>query len=1744
MTLQPTSSGRRSALAGAVLLIAPAVSGAQAACLTVNPDQPPPALPDGWCVTAALAPSQQTPFDWSTESLALSTLTFETLPGQLGNLSLVGRPDGLEIWKGTVAGNGVAKSRPLLLVPGDYGITITAGPTALVYRAEITEPAPLPAELPPAVAGAFEGLLHGTGAEIVVPWTVAQADQAGLWTLEVQAPIGATMTATLRDSTGNIVVYTGIADSAGTFRLPDLDLTPGAYTLSVSAPPAGMPLIAAARLEPRAAGFATEPDDVPAQAHPLEPERPAMGRLASGGTGRESDHFALTVPPGEPRMYDVTLSAPSGLPLNLALTDDTGRNRAQRDGIGTVALNSLVLPSGRHLLKVTGMLPPEETYTLLARQIGVPTAGQETEPNNEAIDANQVPASGIMTGTFEGTDSEYLVLAVTGRLQLWDIEATGEGAYRLGLYDAAQRLIAATSVRAGAVLRLDRMLLPPGANIVLLEGTDGSWLLRAKPAGDVVEGEEYESNDEAARALVLPFGEPQTGWLQRADDRDMYAFHLAAWQRVAIAVTGPSGVPVRMSLSWGEASNRIAEAVGSAAARGEAGLVWQGLLPPGDFLVDLRPAEGRSREPYTILLESPSFFDRPLDLEPNDEIWQVASRPPAGNIIEGFDAGDTDWFPLGSLETAGPLVVKADQLPAAVELRVAYGDPRAPQMGEVFYLYQSGETAQFNPPAEVPLYLGVRGSTGPYKLSLGPAQMPPTLPIEAELSFEPARVAAFEEIAQRLSGTLVIRSEATTPLQIGTRAWISDERWRLEHLPELLEVPASGNIEVPVSLEVPADASDQAPVFVDLELRQGDAVPTLVRAVVEVRADAPAVGAHAYEAMPAPLRGGLNLASLVLGASSDGPAAGLFDGVVDVAGVTLELNQPATVTLAANAEPVPIAGVILQPARGGSPSDRLSDFAVEASTDGVAFERVLEATLSPAPREQSFALAEPVDARALRLVPLAAAGGPDVLRARLAELQAIAPPGFVLDPAGLDIADPALGGHIVRVFGLGDQTLTGEGAIWPGSYPVYISLPAQSAEPLGWVFGFRDGRAAQLSTIVWHPRQDVLPEEQIRRVAVAASTVGPLGPWTDVGTFDFGEGAGPEPLGLPAPLWARALRFTVLDPLSGRLALPERIEIRETPGLSILGAWPDLSPRGPFESAEAGAPVAAATAGISHDAGLPTELALDTLTRGEVRRGLVEDWYAIELPEQTRAVTARFDDGVAPTVALTLVAADGAETPFDRDLADPATLVAAAGPGKWRIRVTQPVASIAVTWDTSGSVGALVPAIERMIRRLGWELDAEREAMNLLPFQGEASAFLMPQWSGDRASALSALLAYPFSDSSSEAESAMLVAARELSARAGQRAIVLVTDASFSDTSKNEQLWRHLAAGQVKVFSLYLPVDYDPARTRAQIDLMSDWASAAGGHLSRFASQADSETAYRRVAAWLNRPANYAFAVSAETSPPPPGLLRVELGAAEDNAIAGRVVEASLAVSVILDASGSMLQRIGSERRIDIAKRVLRELGENVLPEGLPISLRVFGHDEPGSCESELFLPLMPLDRGTLTAALDRVQSVNLARTSIAASLRATSGDLAGAGGSRIVVLITDGEETCGGDPLAEITRLREEGVDVRLNIVGFAIDDSALRETFEAWASAGAGEYFDAGDSEALEAAVRGATALSYSILDESGAELGTGVVGETIELPPGRYIIRFGGEIADVEVTLRPGATESLVVGPPGLGRSESKR
>jgi hypothetical protein len=238
---------------------------------------------------------------------------------------------------------------------------------------------------------------------------------------------------------------------------------------------------------------------------------------------------------------------------------------------------------------------------------------------------------------------------------------------------------------------------------------------------------------------------------------------------------------------------------------------------------------------------------------------------------------------------------------------------------------------------------------------------------------------------------------------------------------------------------------------------------------------------------------------------------------------------------------------------------------------------------------------------------------------------------------------------------------------------------------------------------------------------------------------------------------------------------------------------------------------------------------------------------------------------------------------------------------------------------------------------------------------------------------------------------------------------------------------------------------------------------------------------------------------------------------------AASALPAGSAVEIILDASGSMLQKIGKERRIDIARQTLTKLVTATIPAGTPFAFRVFGRMED-SCQSDLDVPLGPLNVQAVSAKIASLEPKNGAKTAIGASLEQVASDLRSVQGERLVILLTDGEETCGGDPAAAIEKLKKSGTSVRVNIVGLAIDDATLAATFRHWADAGSGTYFDAQGAAALNDAMSKAMRPGFEIVDAQGAVVGEGLAGgEPVRVMPGNYTVRLAG---------RNGAGQSVTV------------
>jgi len=239
------------------------------------------------------------------------------------------------------------------------------------------------------------------------------------------------------------------------------------------------------------------------------------------------------------------------------------------------------------------------------------------------------------------------------------------------------------------------------------------------------------------------------------------------------------------------------------------------------------------------------------------------------------------------------------------------------------------------------------------------------------------------------------------------------------------------------------------------------------------------------------------------------------------------------------------------------------------------------------------------------------------------------------------------------------------------------------------------------------------------------------------------------------------------------------------------------------------------------------------------------------------------------------------------------------------------------------------------------------------------------------------------------------------------------------------------------------------------------------------------------------------------------------------------------AVELILDASGSMLQKLGATRRIDIAKQTLTKLTGSTIPAGTPFAMRVFGR-EVDSCQTDLDVPVSPLNPGAVAQRIAALNAKNGAKTPIGASLAKVTDDLKSVTGEKLVVLITDGEETCGGDPAAEIEKLRKAGVGTRISIVGFALDDQKLAATFRRWSDLGGGAFFDAKDAAGLDKSLTAAMRPGFEVVNAQGQVIASGIVGgDPVAVPAGNHTVRIKGRANSAKpVNVKPKETSSVTL------------
>ena len=195
----------------------------------------------------------------------------------------------------------------------------------------------------------------------------------------------------------------------------------------------------------------------------------------------------------------------------------------------------------------------------------------------------------------------------------------------------------------------------------------------------------------------------------------------------------------------------------------------------------------------------------------------------------------------------------------------------------------------------------------------------------------------------------------------------------------------------------------------------------------------------------------------------------------------------------------------------------------------------------------------------------------------------------------------------------------------------------------------------------------------------------------------------------------------------------------------------------------------------------------------------------------------------------------------------------------------------------------------------------------------------------------------------------------------------------------------------------------------------------------------------------------------------------------------------------LLDGSGSMLAGWSDTNRITAAKELLTSLIDSLrnTPE-VELALRAYGHlyarSSQNCKDTRLEVGFGPSNHQRIIQRLAQIEPKGT--TPIAYSLEQSATDFPTTEGYRnIIIIITDGIESCDGDPCAVSRALQRKGIFLRPFVIGIGMDEN-FADQFSCL-----GTYFDAREIDdfrlALNKAIRTSlepTSVSVELLNEKG--------------------------------------------------------
>lgn len=155
--------------------------------------------------------------------------------------------------------------------------------------------------------------------------------------------------------------------------------------------------------------------------------------------------------------------------------------------------------------------------------------------------------------------------------------------------------------------------------------------------------------------------------------------------------------------------------------------------------------------------------------------------------------------------------------------------------------------------------------------------------------------------------------------------------------------------------------------------------------------------------------------------------------------------------------------------------------------------------------------------------------------------------------------------------------------------------------------------------------------------------------------------------------------------------------------------------------------------------------------------------------------------------------------------------------------------------------------------------------------------------------------------------------------------------------------------------------------------------------------------------------------------------------------------ESVIQIDLIFDASGSMWGKIEGKEKIIIAKEsiygIIEELGQK---KNIQVALRVYGHLNNKCTNSVLVTPMSNVDAEALKAKIKAIKPRG--KTPISYSLIQAVDDFKKElSGEKVIILITDGIESCQADPCQTALELKNAGIITKIHIIGFGMNQTEL---------------------------------------------------------------------------------------------------